>query len=102
MTDLPADALRVVATLPVQPEHVAAARTALAALAAVSLAQDEGCLQYDAFESGTVPGTLVTVEAWTTQAAMDAHMSAPHVAEAFTVVGPLLAGDVAIHTLSPL
>ncbi|WKN48612.1 putative quinol monooxygenase [Nocardioides sp. Arc9.136] len=91
--------IRVVATLPVQPDHADAARAALATLAAASLADDEGCLQYDAFESATAPGTFVTIEAWESQAAIDAHMSAPHVAEAFAVLGPVLAGDVAIHTL---
>ncbi|MBC9732303.1 putative quinol monooxygenase [Nocardioides marmotae] len=91
--------IRVVATLPVRPDQAEAARAALATLAAASLADDEGCLQYDAFESATAPGTFVTIESWESQAAIDAHMGAPHVAEAFGVLGPILAGDVAIHPL---
>lgn len=91
--------IRVVATLPVQPDHADAARAALADLAAASLANDEGCLQYDAFESATAPGTFITIEAWESQAAIDAHMAAPHVAEAFGVLGPILAGEVGLHPL---
>ena len=33
------------------------------------------------------------------QADLDAHMTQPHVAEAFEVAGPLLAGEIAIHVL---
>lgn len=101
MTDLPGDALRVVATIPIDPAHAAEAGAALATLAAASLAE-EGCYQYDVFESGTAPGTFVTVEAWRSQADLDAHMGQPHLGEAFTVLGPVVAGDVAIHPLRPL
>ena len=31
---------------------------------------------------------------------MDAHMTQPHVAKAFEVAGPLLAGEIAIHVLA--
>ena len=101
-TDAATDAVRVVALLPVRPESLPEAGQALARLAAASREQEPGCLEYDAFESTTVPGTLVTVESWKSRADMDAHMAAPHVAEAFGVLGPLLAGDVAIHVLEPL
>ena len=30
---------------------------------------------------------------------MDSHMTQPHVAKAFEVLGPLLAGELAIHVL---
>ena len=102
MTDLPADAIRVVATLPIKSESLEAARGALAALAAASLADEPGCLQYDAFESAATPGVLVTVEAWASEADMNAHLSTPHVAEAFAVLGGALDGDLAIHPLRPL
>ncbi|MBZ5734021.1 antibiotic biosynthesis monooxygenase [Nocardioides sp. TRM66260-LWL] len=90
--------LRVIATIPIKPESVEAARAALQTLVAATR-QEDGCLVYDLFESGAAAGTFVTVEEWTDQAALDAHMKAPHIAEAFTVLGGALAGDVAIHPL---
>ena len=67
--------LNVVATIPVKAEHV---------------------------ESAAAPGVFVTVERWTDQAALDAHMQTPHVAAAFAAAGDALAGDVAIHPLVPV
>jgi quinol monooxygenase YgiN len=102
MTDLPADAIRVVATLPIVPESIEPARAALKQLAAASLAAEPGCLQYDVYESAGAKNVLVTVEAWASDADMKAHLSTPHVAEAFGVLGGALAGDLAIHPLKPL
>ena len=94
--------LRVIATIPVNADSVELVRTGLAELAATSLREEEGCLAYEAFESTSAPGTFVTIESWRSQDDMNAHMSAPHVAAAFEVLGPVLAGDIAIHTLDPL
>ena len=102
MTELPADALRVVATLPIKPENVEDARAALADLASASLANDPGCLQYDVFESGSTPGLFLTIEAWASEADMNAHMGAPHIAEAFTVLAGALDGEVGLHPLKPV
>ena len=98
MSELPADALRVVATLPIDPAKATEAADALAALAAASRGE-EGCYAYDVFESATTPGTFVTIEAWRSQDDMNAHMSTPHIATAFEVLGPAIAGDIAIHPL---
>lgn len=95
------DVLRVVATIPIKPEGVAAAGPALAALAAASR-EEEGCLVYDVFASTSAPGTFVTIEEWRAEDDMTAHMSSPHIATAFEVLGPFLDGDVAIHMLDPL
>src|SRR4051794_14052252 len=98
MSGLPADALRVVATLPIDPAHATEAAVALAALAAASREED-GCYGYDVFESTTAPGTFVTIEAWRSQEDMDAHLGTPHLAAAFEVLGPVIAGDVGLHPL---
>ena len=63
---------------------------------------EEGCLAYDLFESGSAPGTFVTVERWTDTAALDAHMATPHVAAAFAAAAGALSGEVAIHPLQPV
>lgn len=96
------DVLRVVATIPVTAEGVAAAGPALAALAAASQRDEEGCLGYEVYESASVPGTFVTIESWRSEDDMNAHMSTPHVAEAFGVLGPVLAGELGLHALKPL
>ena len=101
MTDVPADALRVVATVPIDPAKATEAAAALSTLAAASR-DEEGCYAYDVFESATVPGTFVTVEAWRSQGDMDEHMRTPHIATAFEVLGPVIAGDVAVHPLKPV
>lgn len=92
--------LNVVATIPVKGEHVEMMRAALVQLAEATR-QEAGCLAYDLYESAAAPGVLVTVERWTDQAALDAHMQQPHVAAAFAAAGDALAGDVAIHPLVP-
>jgi quinol monooxygenase YgiN len=101
MTEVPADALRVVATLPLDPAQSVEAAAALATLAAASR-EEEGCYAYDVFESATAPGTFVTVEAWRSQEDMDAHMATLHIGKAFEVLGPAIAGDIAIHPLKPV
>ncbi|MDO9455189.1 putative quinol monooxygenase [Nocardioides sp.] len=90
--------LNVVATIPIDPARADEAGPALAELAASSRS-DAGCLRYDVFASTSVPGTFVTVEEWEAQSDLDAHMTQPHVAKAFEVAGPLLAGEIAIHVL---
>ena len=102
MTDLPADALRVVATIPIDPAKTAEAAAALATLAAATLEEEEGCYAYDVFESASTPGVFVTIEAWRAQADLDAHMGMPHIAAAFEVLGGAIAGDIAIHPLKSL
>ena len=93
--------LQVVATIPAKPEAADAVREALTTLAEATRAE-EGCLAYDLFESGSTPGTFVTVERWTDSAALDAHMATPHVAEAFAAAAGALSGEVAIHPLVPV
>ena len=93
--------LQVVATIPAKPEAADAVREALTTLAEATRAE-EGCLAYDLFESGSTPGTFVTVERWTDTAALDAHMATPHVAAAFAAAAGALSGEVAIHPLQPV
>jgi quinol monooxygenase YgiN len=101
MTDVPADALHVVATLPLDSSRSVEVAAALSTLAAASR-EEEGCYAYDVFESATAPGTFVTVEAWRSQEDLDAHMSTPHIGAAFEVLGSALVGDIAVHPLKPV
>ena len=81
--------LHVVATIPVKAEHVESLRKALAGCRATR--QEPGCLAYDLYQSAAAPGVFVTVERWTDQAALDAHMQSPHVAAAFAAADGALA-----------
>ncbi len=93
--------LNVVATIPARPETEDAIRAALQALAAESR-REEGCLSYDLFESSSAPDTFVTMERWASQEAMEKHLASAHVAEAFGAAEGALAGEVAIHPLTPV
>jgi quinol monooxygenase YgiN len=53
--------LKVVATIPAKPEAADQVRAALQELVEATRAED-GCVAYDLYESGSVPGTFVTVE----------------------------------------
>ena len=50
---------------------------ALAECGAKSRAEDEGCLEYRTYRGADGEALFVT-EAWTSQAALDAHAGAPH------------------------
>ena len=92
--------LHVMAIIRVQPEQLSTVSSALMALAANSRAE-RGCVRYDVFQRSGEP-VLVTQETWADAAAEAAHMSGPHVAAAFAVVGTLLAAAPEIHHYSQL
>ncbi|MFE3290646.1 putative quinol monooxygenase [Rhodococcus sp. NPDC059234] len=93
--------LRVVATIVAEPGSEAAVSEGLSALAAASRAE-KGCVSYDLYESSSAPGTFVTIEVWTGQEALQAHLAAPHLQAALATFGPHLAGAPAIHPLTPV
>ncbi|MEJ7794796.1 MAG: putative quinol monooxygenase [Nocardioides sp.] len=93
--------LHAVATIPAKAGSEDAVRTALTTLAEATR-QQEGCLSYDLYESASTPGTFVTVERWTDQAALEAHLGTPHVATAFAAADGHLSGEVAVHPLVPV
>lgn len=95
------DSLHVVAQIPTNPEMGDAVRAGLAELASATQSED-GCLAYTAYESAVAPGVFITVEEWRSQADLDAHMTTPHIAKAFEVLGSALVGEVAIHPLNPI
>ncbi len=50
-------------------------RTLLATQVQLSRAEP-GCVRFEAFESGSVPGTFILIERWESQAALDEHRKA--------------------------
>jgi quinol monooxygenase YgiN len=90
--------LKVVATIVAKPQSVDVVREGLTALAAESLRED-GNVSYELFESGSEPGTFVTIEVWRSEDDLDAHMKSPHLQKALTEFGEHLAAPPAIHPL---
>ena len=93
--------LTVVAVLVAQPGKEDVVRDALVALVPPTL-DEPGCRSYVLSESAAAPGTFVTVETWAGQDDLDAHMTTPHVQQAFAAAGDALAAAPAIHPLVPL
>lgn len=78
-------------------------REALIAGAAICVAatrQEPGCITYDCHESLTEPGRFVFVEQWQDRAALETHMTLPHLKAFVTLVGSCLAEAPEIEAIS--
>ncbi len=42
---------------------------------------DAGCISYDIYKSGTVPGEYIIIETWENDSVLDIHSNAPHFTE---------------------
>ncbi len=93
--------LHAVATIPAKAGSEEGIRAALTTLAEATR-QEEGCLSYDLYESASAPGTFITLERWSDQGALEAHLTTPHVAAAFAAADGHLAGEVGVHPLTPV
>jgi quinol monooxygenase YgiN len=80
--------LRVIA----RPDQVYELKKVLRQLAAASR-QENGCLDYEVLQNSADPCDFTLVESWTTEAALDAHLTTAHVQEAFSKGIPLLAKE---------
>ncbi|MGI8678902.1 MAG: putative quinol monooxygenase [Jatrophihabitans sp.] len=93
--------LAVVALIKAKPGSESVVRDALTALVPPTR-QEDGCLAYALYESGTEAGTYVTIETWRAQSDLDAHMQSDHIKATFATAGDALAGAPAIHVLTPI
>ena len=67
----------LIATLTIKPGSLPAIMEAV--MPCIEATRKEaGCISYDLFHSTTDENTLVFVERWTDQAAIDAHFEEPH------------------------
>jgi quinol monooxygenase YgiN len=69
----------IAGTFRVPPQNLAAFKTHMKAMLDASRAED-GCLVYSYAEDVLEPGLIRVFEAWRDQAALDAHIKAPHMA----------------------
>jgi len=76
-------------------------RAALESLVPPTRAED-GCLDYQLYESGAAPGTFISVERWRAQADLDAHLGTDHVQAAVAQLAEHLAVAPGIHPLVPI
>ena len=81
--------LNIVVTLRVHAGREADAEALLREMEAATVAHDEGCLRYEWYRAET-PQTYILLERWTGQAAVSAHLQAPHMAAIFKKMQPLL------------
>ena len=86
---MPSTAIHVFATLTAAPGKADALRAVLSGLVAPSR-QEPGTLQYTLHEALETPGVFHVYETYADQAAVDAHMSSPHLRKALGEAGPLL------------
>ena len=91
----------LIATLRSAPGREAELEAALRTLVAPT-ANEPGVLEYRLNRSRTEPGTYRFIERFADQAALDAHMAAPHVQSVFARFDALLDGPPEIDMLDPL
>jgi len=93
--------IKVMATLIAKNDTVEEAKAALSSLVQPTRAE-EGCIAYALYQSDTDPTEFVTIEEWTDQAALDAHMSSEHIQAALGSADQILAAEPKIVTYSKI
>ena len=84
--------IRVVAKLTARPEKAADLASVLLALIGPTR-KEKGCVAYELLRHKADSSDFVFVEEWTSEAALDAHLSTPHLRDALAKARPLLAAD---------
>ena len=82
--------VKVVLKINARPDKLAEVRALLIDLAAESR-KENGCTDYQVLQNGADPCDFVAIEEWTSNAALDAHMTTPHVQAAFAKAPSVLA-----------
>ncbi len=86
------EAVKVILRLIAKPDKVGELRAILLELAAASRKED-GCLGYEVLQNTADACDFTLVEEWTTESALDTHLTTAHVQEAFSKGIPLLAKE---------
>jgi quinol monooxygenase YgiN len=93
--------IHAVAVITAQQASVDEVRAALKQLVPPTRAE-EGCLDYQLYESAVAPGTFITTERWRAQADLDAHLGTEHLQTALAQTADHLAEPPGIHPLTPI
>jgi quinol monooxygenase YgiN len=94
-------AVRLVVIAKAKPGSEAIVAKTLGTLSAAS-PSDPGCLSYECFSSAARPGEFLIVEAWESQAELDAHIQSATVQGAMVTVIDHLDGEPITHVLGPI
>ncbi len=90
----------VTARVPILPDRrdafLASARACVAATR-----QEAGCEGYDIYESVTSPELFVSIERWSSRAALDRHYAAAHVQALFGVIAETASAPPVIEEIVP-
>ncbi|HUN12377.1 MAG TPA: putative quinol monooxygenase [Rhabdaerophilum sp.] len=93
-----AEPVIVMANVKVRPDARETWRKA--AMACIAETRKEaGCLAYDMFESVSEVGTFVFVEQWHDRAALDLHMTRPHLQALVAVAGTCVTAPPSIEAI---
>jgi quinol monooxygenase YgiN len=84
--------LKVILRVIARTDQIDALKKVLLQLAAASRRED-GCLDYEVLQGTADPCDFTLVESWTTETALDTHLTTAHVQEAFAKGIPLLAKE---------
>ena len=92
-------AVRVVARLTSKPDKIEEMKAILLAVIEPTL-KEAGCKRYELLQNNSDPADFTFVEEWESGAALDAHMTQPHLGAALGKARDLLAGapDVRRYT----
>lgn len=93
--------VHIMARITARPESADTLKGLLADLAAQSR-KEEGCLHYELFQRQDAEHVFQTVERWTDQAAVDAHMDSPHVTNAIALGSAHFGAAPEIHAFSQI
>jgi len=93
--------VKLIARLQAKPGQEATVAAALRKLAPPSRAE-AGCILYDTCRVKDDPATLLVLEEWESQAALDAHMATAHFQAFLAEVGPALAGEPKLEVVERL
>jgi quinol monooxygenase YgiN len=85
-----AESVKVVARITARPEKVAELTSLLLSLVGPTR-KEEGCVSYQLLRNKANECEFVLVEEWENNAALDAHLTTPHLLESFLKAKPLLA-----------
>jgi quinol monooxygenase YgiN len=89
--------IRIVARATARPETRSRVQEALHAMLAPTRAE-AGCIRYELAQSTTDPCEFAMLEEWSSEAAVAAHMRAPHTGALLATLPPLLAAPPEIRS----
>jgi quinol monooxygenase YgiN len=93
--------VKIIARISARADAAARLRQVLRDLS-VATRDEAGCVSYELFQDDDNALDFITIEHWVDDAAAAAHMTTPHVAEAFARAGDLLAQPPLIHRFSQI